>query len=69
MIENEEDSVTIDKEKEDKVSPKLEKNKDLIKKPSESAKKSDSVDQGSPKKDAATDPIEESGEKPPYYST
>ena len=62
MIENEEENVTGDKEKEEKITLKKEKSKDSIKKSSESTNRSESIDQGSPKKDASTDPIEESGE-------
>jgi len=57
MAENEEENVTGDKDKEGKSKLKKEKSKDSIKNPSESK---DSEVQGSPKKDAGTDPIEES---------
>ena len=61
MAENEEENVTGDKDKEGKSKLKKEKSKDSIKNPSESK---DSEVQGSPKKDAGTDPIEESGGYP-----
>ena len=62
MIESEQENVTSSENKKEEKTPlKKEKSKESLTKSSESKKRSESTDHGSLKKDASTDPIEESG--------